>query len=109
MDVLAFWQDLDKPNTLIYLLAHKDRVTREGGWAAFNKDSKWDELRKKTSEDDNAPSKVHDPDNVRRNTRIAVQRFDASDFPDAEDVAPLPQPFRVLVLVVEPRRRSSFT
>ena len=46
-DVLAVWQNLDEPNTLVYLLAYKDRAAREAGWAAFNADPKWTELRLK--------------------------------------------------------------
>ena len=33
--------------TLIYLLAYKDRAAREAGWAKFNADPKWTELRNK--------------------------------------------------------------
>jgi hypothetical protein len=47
VNVLAVWQNLDEPNTLVYLLAYKDRAAREAGWAAFNADPKWTELRLK--------------------------------------------------------------
>jgi NIPSNAP len=47
VDVLAVWQNLDDPNTLVYLLAYKDRAAREAGWAAFSADPKWTELRTK--------------------------------------------------------------
>jgi hypothetical protein len=47
VDVLAVWQNLDDPNTLVYLLAYKDRAAREAGWAAFGADPKWNELRVK--------------------------------------------------------------
>ena len=47
VDVLAVWQNLDDPNTLVYLLAYKDRAAREAGWAAFGADPKWTELRTK--------------------------------------------------------------
>jgi hypothetical protein len=47
VDVLAVWQNLDDPNTLVYLLAYKDRAARDAGWAAFNADPKWTELRTK--------------------------------------------------------------
>lgn len=47
VDVMAVWQNLDDPNTLIYLLSYKDRAAREAGWAAFNADPKWTELRTK--------------------------------------------------------------
>src|SRR5215469_11691896 len=47
VDVLAVWQNLDDPNTLVYLLAYKDRAARDAGWAAFGADPKWTELRTK--------------------------------------------------------------
>jgi len=47
VEVLATWQDLDEPDTLIYLLAYKDREARDAGWAKFNADPKWTELRNK--------------------------------------------------------------
>jgi hypothetical protein len=47
VDVMAVWQSLDDPNTLIYLLSYKDRAARETGWAAFGADPKWTELRTK--------------------------------------------------------------
>ena len=47
VDVLAVWQNLDEPTTLVYLLAYKDRAAREAGWASFNADPKWTELRLK--------------------------------------------------------------
>jgi hypothetical protein len=47
VDVLAVWQNLDDPNTLVYLLAYKDRAAREAGWAGFNADPDWTKLRLK--------------------------------------------------------------
>ncbi len=47
MEVLGVWQSLDDPNTLVYLLAHKDRAARDASWAAFQSDPKWIELRTK--------------------------------------------------------------
>jgi len=47
VDVMAVWQDLGDPNTLIYLLSYKDRAARDAGWAGFNADPKWTELRTK--------------------------------------------------------------
>jgi len=47
VEVLAVWQNLDDSNTLIYLLAYKDRAARDAGWAAFGADPKWTELRTK--------------------------------------------------------------
>jgi NIPSNAP len=47
MEVLGVWQSLDDPNTLVYLLAHKDRAARDASWAAFQADPRWIELRTK--------------------------------------------------------------
>jgi hypothetical protein len=47
VDVMAVWQDLGDPNTLIYLLSYKDRAARDAGWAGFNADPRWTELRTK--------------------------------------------------------------
>jgi hypothetical protein len=47
VDVMAVWQNLDEPGTLVYLLSYKDRAAREAGWAGFNADPKWTELRTK--------------------------------------------------------------
>ena len=47
VDVMAVWQNLDDPNTRVYLLSYKDRAAREAGWAGFNADPKWTELRTK--------------------------------------------------------------
>jgi len=47
MEVLGAWQSLDDPNTLVYLLAHKDRAARDASWAAFQADPKWIELQTK--------------------------------------------------------------
>ncbi len=47
VDVMAVWQDLGDPKTLIYLLSYKDRAARDAGWTKFNADPKWTELRNK--------------------------------------------------------------
>src|SRR5215468_945648 len=47
VDVMAVWQDLGDPKTLIYLLSYKDRAARDAGWDKFNVDPQWTELRNK--------------------------------------------------------------
>jgi hypothetical protein len=47
VEVLATWQNLDEPDTLIYLLAYKDRAARDAGWAKFSADQRWTDLRNK--------------------------------------------------------------
>lgn len=45
MTNVGYWQPLDKPNTLIYLLAYKDAAARDAAWAAFNADPEWVKTR----------------------------------------------------------------
>jgi hypothetical protein len=46
-EIVAVWQRLDDPNTLVWMLAYRDRAHREEVWAAFGKDPEWDALRRK--------------------------------------------------------------
>lgn len=45
MTNVAYWQPLEKPNTLIYILAYKDGAARDAAWAAFNADPEWVKTR----------------------------------------------------------------
>lgn len=46
-EVMAVWQRLDDPNTLVWMLAYRDRAHREEVWTAFRTDPEWLELRQK--------------------------------------------------------------
>ena len=46
-EIVGVWQHLGDPNTLVWMLAYRDRAHREQVWAAFGKDPDWDALRKK--------------------------------------------------------------
>ena len=46
-EVVAVWQNLDNPNTLVWMLAYRDRAHREEVWAAFREDPEWTALRQK--------------------------------------------------------------
>jgi len=46
-EIVGAWQHLGDPNTLVWMLAYRDRAHREAVWAAFNADPEWDALRKK--------------------------------------------------------------
>ena len=41
------WQNLDDSNTLVWMLAYRDRAHREEVWEAFRADPEWTELRAK--------------------------------------------------------------
>lgn len=46
-EIVAVWQSLEDPNTLIWMLAYRDRAHREEVWAAFRDDPEWTALREK--------------------------------------------------------------
>jgi len=46
-EVIAVWQRLDDPNTLVWMLAYRDRAHRDEVWAAFAADPDWVALRQK--------------------------------------------------------------
>lgn len=45
MTNLGYWQPIDKPNTLIYILAYTDAAARDKAWAAFSADPEWVKVR----------------------------------------------------------------
>ena len=46
-EVIAVWQKLDDPNTLVWMLAYRDRSHRDEVFAAFREDPDWLALRAK--------------------------------------------------------------
>ena len=46
-EVIAVWQRLDDPNTLVWMLAYRDRAHRQEVWAGFAADPAWEALREK--------------------------------------------------------------
>ena len=46
-EVVAVWQRLDNPNTLVWMLAYRDRAHRDEVWAGFLADPAWTALRQK--------------------------------------------------------------
>jgi NIPSNAP len=45
MEIIGFWHATSKPNTLIYILAYKDRAARDASWKAFQSDPEWVKVR----------------------------------------------------------------
>ncbi|MEX2131953.1 MAG: NIPSNAP family protein [Pseudohongiellaceae bacterium] len=46
-EIVAVWQRLDDPNTLVWMLSYRDRAHREEVWTAFRTDAEWLALREK--------------------------------------------------------------
>src|SRR5688572_11424316 len=46
-EILGVWQNLNEPNTLVWMIAYRDRAHREQVWAGFNADPEWTALRTK--------------------------------------------------------------
>jgi hypothetical protein len=46
-ELIAFWQRLDNPNTIVWLLAFKDGKQRDEVFASFRSDPEWLMLREK--------------------------------------------------------------
>ena len=46
-EVIAVWQKLDDPHTLVWMLAYRDRAHRDQVFADFRKDPDWPPLRSK--------------------------------------------------------------
>jgi hypothetical protein len=45
MQNIGYWVAKDKPNTLIYVVAHKSREAAAASWDAFRKDPEWVKAR----------------------------------------------------------------
>ena len=46
-EIVAVWQSLDDPETLVWMLAYRDRAHRTEVWNGFRNDPAWDTLRNK--------------------------------------------------------------
>ena len=46
-EIVGVWQHLGNPDTLVWMLAYRDRAHREDVWAKFNADPEWAALRSK--------------------------------------------------------------
>ena len=46
MEIIGFWHSTSTPNTLIYVLAYKDRAARDAAWKGFRSDPEWTKVVK---------------------------------------------------------------
>lgn len=58
MKNVIYFTPADQPNTLVYLLAHKDKATRDASFDAFRKDPVWIAARDVSEKDGKIVEKV---------------------------------------------------
>ena len=46
-EIVGVWQQMNNPDTLVWMLAYRDRAHRDDVWAKFNADPDWTALRTK--------------------------------------------------------------
>ena len=50
MDLVGYWQPVDKKDVLVYILAYPSREAREKAWKEFNADPEWQAAKNKSEE-----------------------------------------------------------
>jgi hypothetical protein len=50
MELVGYWQPVDKKDVLIYILAYPSREAREKAWKEFNADPEWQAAKNKSEE-----------------------------------------------------------
>ena len=58
MTIVGYWEPNDKPDTLVYMLAYKDRAARDVAWKAFQSDPDWVKARAASEVNGSLTSKV---------------------------------------------------
>ena len=58
MKNIIYWTPADKPNTLVYVIAHKDADAAKVSWDAFRNDPVWKKVAEETQRDGKIVSKV---------------------------------------------------
>lgn len=58
MKNIMYWTPTDKPNTLIYVIAHKDKAAADASWAAFRNDPEWKKVAEETQRNGKLVDKV---------------------------------------------------
>jgi hypothetical protein len=55
MSLVGYWTPVDKPDTLVYLLAYPSREARQKSWDAFKADPAWQKAYKDSHENAGSP------------------------------------------------------
>lgn len=58
MKNIIYWTPVDKPNTLVYVIAHKDKDAAAASWKAFRDDPEWKKVAEETQRDGKLVEKV---------------------------------------------------
>ena len=58
MKNIIYWTPVDKPDTLIYVIAHKDKAAADASWAAFKDDPEWKKVAEETQKNGSLVKKV---------------------------------------------------
>jgi hypothetical protein len=51
MQNVGYWIPVERPNTLIYIIAHRNRDAIATGWRAFGTDPEWQEVARSSTKD----------------------------------------------------------
>ena len=51
MKNIGYWIPVDKPNTLIYIIAHDNQDAIAAGWRAFGSDPEWQKVARESKKD----------------------------------------------------------
>ena len=73
MQSIGYWVPADPPNsenTLVYIIAHKDRETAKKNWAEFGADPEWQKVRKESM----------GPDGVSLTTKVESVFLNPADY-----------------------------
>lgn len=58
MKNIMYWTPVDKPNTLIYVIAHQDAAAAKASWDGFRADAEWKRVAEETQRDGKIVDKV---------------------------------------------------
>src|SRR5437867_4455369 len=58
MDLVGYWQPVDKKGVLVYILAYPSREAREKAWKDFQADPEWNKAREQSERNGKLVTKV---------------------------------------------------